>query len=220
MQTYSHMYKSSLQCFRKLFLEEGIRGVYKGSLAPIISLVPTNALIFAGEDAARSMLEKSNSPYLKFDSLLGGFFCGSFGGICSLVALVPGDVVKCKMQVDGINISTGVASKYNGVYDAIKHIYKTEGFLAFYKGTVATACREVPSIGTYFTVYNNFKLYFTPKNQETPAWVTLIGGGIAGSTSWGVVYPFDVIKSNIQIATGWILFIAIHIEYLLSLKPL
>eukprot|EP01034_Spumella_vulgaris_P025023 gene25023-31429_t len=86
-----------------------------------------------------------------------------------------------------------------------KQIYFSEGIKGFYKGYFATLAREVPSIGMYFFTYKNLRDQITKyegnKHDSHSNFATLIAGGLAGATSWGVVYPSDVIKTYMQIST-------------------
>ena len=142
-----------------------------------------------------------------FDSLIAGMF----GGIMQCVVFVPSEVIKCNMQIDNIQ-ATPAKPKYNSNRQCFKHILKTEGISGIYKGGAVTVIREAPGFGVYFSVYRLFTASFTEnvydektqttKLKETPQWAILVGGGLAGCASWFSIYPFDVIKSNIQICRG------------------
>jgi solute carrier family 25 carnitine/acylcarnitine transporter 20/29 len=76
--------------------------------------------------------------------------------------------------------------------------------VGLFRGFVSTACREVPSFGIYFGSYTHMLKALTPPNtppEHQPVMPILVAGGLAGALSWGVVYPVDVIKSNIQLST-------------------
>lgn len=61
-----------------------------------------------------------------------------------------------------------------------------------YRGIGATLCRE--SIG--FTIY--FKIYSLLKEKNMSSIRIIINGALSGAIAWSIIYPFDVIKSNIQ----------------------
>ena len=111
------------------------------------------------------------------------------------------------MQVNCDNCN----SQSKGAIHYVKTILRKEGPFGLFKGFSATAMREVPSLGVYFTTYSimvdileskysNRSSTVSVENIEfrpsTP--VVLLSGGLAGSMSWMIVYPIDVIKSNMQ----------------------
>jgi len=98
---------------------------------------------------------------------------------------------------------------------------KNEGASGLFKGFAITALRETPSFAVYFSVYKNslnwIKNIFEKSSKEDtviegdvlnyslmpnsprPTASIMIAGGLAGATSWTAVYPFDVIKTYIQV---------------------
>lgn len=195
MQSFPKKYKSAWQTFKLTVKEEGFLGLYRGSLVPIVSQVCINALAFSGDGFASKILE----PNLKKGESMGAvnsFISGCFGGFCQCFALAPGDLIKCRLQVDDV---AGIKNRhYSGVMDCIIKTVKTDGILGLYRGMVVCAVREVPSFGFYFTTYKTCKTqldqYIDPHSS------TLIAGGIAGSASWICIFPIDIIKTNIQVA--------------------
>jgi hypothetical protein len=223
MQTYSQLYKSSWDCFRQSIKTDGFIGLYRGASAPVIAQGGVNALLFAGESAAMRYLE----PDLKYGESgqpINVFLAGSYGGFLQCLLMVPTDIVKCNMQVgtlgdvgppkiSKVNISNPYgyliakakfgkkASKYTGIVDCITQIYLKEGIAGFYRGFTVSAIREIPSLGIYFFIYRNSREFLTKIGLNTASTVPLISGALAGSISWAIIYPVDVVKSNMQVDT-------------------
>eukprot|EP01035_Chromulina_nebulosa_P017283 gene17283-22819_t len=198
MQTHSHLFKSAWHCLSVSLKDEGVRGLFRGVGSPILAQGLMNALLFAGESSAMRLFEPNLKPG-EAGSPLNVFISGSVGGFCSCLALVPADVIKCRMQVDSLNSK----NKFKGIFDCFSKIYSSEGFMGLYKGFTITVMREVPSLGIYFLVYKYSREYMRPSGVSEPSTLaTLFAGGLAGSASWGLIYPIDVIKSNIQISNG------------------
>eukprot|EP01038_Epipyxis_sp_PR26KG_P009760 gene9760-13129_t len=208
------------KCIRQIFVEEGLSGFYKGCLPPVITQGMINSLMFVGEGVAMRYLEPNLKPG-EVGTPLHTFIAGSFGGFLQCFVLVPSDVVKCSMQAEASNISStvGAATKHYLPYVAqnlhkykknifsktilyTKGIYHAEGLIGFYKGFSVTALREIPSIGLYFFTYKNVRDLITKyQKRDIPSTeATLLSGGIAGALSWTVIYPVDVIKTNIQVS--------------------
>lgn len=54
-------------------------------------------------------------------------------------------------------MQTGENKKYNGFADCVKKLYADGGIRSVYKGTIATALRDMPASGVYFMTYDMLK---------------------------------------------------------------
>ena len=77
--------------------------------------------------------EDGKNPITPLKALLGGMMAGCF----STLGNKPFDVVKTQMQ--GTK-----AKQYTGTLDCFMKIFKSEGFMGFYKGVIARMGRVVP----------------------------------------------------------------------------
>lgn len=202
MQMYPSRYTSGINCFMTSVRADGFTSLYRGMMAPVISQSPINAILFAAEESAMRYLEP-NVPK-ENQSQISHVLAGAFAGLVQCGVLVPADRVKCLVQADGIaNEGANAAErKYKGTIDCAAQLLKSEGIRGFYKGFSATATREIPSLGVYFSSYKyvaqTCKKFESSITYYNPTAVTLFAGGCAGAMSWIVVYPFDVIKTQIQ----------------------
>ncbi|MBN3300091.1 MCAT protein, partial [Amia calva] len=117
-------------------------------------------------------------------------------GICTIVLVVPGERIKCLLQVQ----STSGPRKYSGPVDCAVQLYKQQGIRSVYKGTVLTLMRDVPSASVYFMSYELLNT-LTPAGQsvnELSIPRILFAGGMAGICNWAI--PVDVLKSITQTA--------------------
>lgn len=178
--------------------------------------------MFTGESIAIRLLEPDRRPG-EVGSRVNTFIAGSAGGLLQCIVLVPSEVIKCAMQTSTLNASGGsTAAAVSGnafeqTRQTIRHVYRTEGFGGFYKGLGATAVRDIPSIGIYFFIYKNARDIFGKLEQraikiepgmppaahhEPSSLATIMAGGLAGTLSWAVIYPLDVIKTVTQVSTA------------------
>lgn len=78
-------------------------------------------------------------------------------------------------------------------------LIKEQGLGSLYRGTPATLIRDTPSMGLYFASYEGIKGWMKTQwgfsKEASSCWA----GGLAGALSWGVIYPFDVVKSIQQV---------------------
>lgn len=196
MQSMPTKFTSTWQTFRHTVKHEGVFSLFRGCLPPVSAQTIINALIFAGERSAMRFLE----PDLKVNEHadpLNIFLAGSFGGFVQCFALVPTDLIKCKLQVDSLE---GGKNKYGGVLDCIRQVIASDGPMGLFRGFGVTVLREVPSFGIYFSTYRFMKRLLANHSAEasSSSWGTLMAGGVAGSVTWFSIYPLDVIKSNVQ----------------------
>ena len=217
LQTNPTKFTSAYSCFLYTLRNEGFQSFYRGMGAPLCSQFFQTGLMFTGESIALRYLQ----PHLDFSKAettktsVNIFLAGSFGGLVKCIVLVPTDLIKCKMQVD--QPKAGKAQLYSGPLDCFSKTYQKEGIRGIYKGFGVTTLREVPAFGLYFFVYrsslnlldslsNGFNRPISMKAQNSekctgkPGITTIIAGGLAGSVAWICIYPFDVIKSHIQVS--------------------
>ena len=215
MQTEPKLHSSAYSSYIQIVRSGGYQSLYRGMAAPLCSQFFQTGLMFTGESLALKYLQ----PQVNFNggdstrTAISVFLSGSFGGLLKCVVLVPTDLVKCKMQVD--QAGYGKRRKYSGAFDCASQVYSKEGMSGLYRGFGVTTLREVPAFGLYFFVYrysldclnrfsNSVRVSKSKKSHEStgPGLTTFIAGGLAGSVAWICIYPFDVIKSHIQISTA------------------
>lgn len=151
------------------------------------------------EDAINTSLTEQN--YLKV------FTCGALAGTVQAFVICPVEHIKCRLQIQA---KVGAKQLYKGPIDACVSIIKNHGiFRGLYRGMGVTLWRETPAFGMYFAVYDTIKdrveSLLEEKDDDHPipshahAWAaSALAGGISGASTWGIIYPFDVIKSQMQ----------------------
>ena len=86
----------------------------------------------------------------------------------------------------------------------VSDILSEHGIRGLFRGWWSTMWREVPAFGMYFATYDyvkdsiNAKLRSYDPTHEHSWMASAISGGISGSFTWFLIYPFDVIKTRIQ----------------------
>lgn len=75
-----------------------------------------------------------------------------------------------------------------------------------WKGLEATLLRDGLPHGVWFASYEYTKTYLEKMESINPkengAFISLFSGAFAAFAAWGVGYPFDIIKTRIQVAEG------------------
>ena len=172
--------------------------VWNGLPAPLAGAAALNASIFltyGGTTRLWDKLDTNNNHTLAKESI-----CGLFTGFMSSFIMCPTEHVKTKLQLN----NTGM---YRNSLHAAQQIVTTHGFTGLNRGFVATAIRQSPGFCVYFATYERLKdtLQSPPpcNNNRTiiqcnQLSASILAGGVAGSLSWAIVYPIDLIKSRIQ----------------------
>ena len=133
-------YSSSIDCLKKIYrYENGIRGIYRGLGSTLIREVPAFTIYFGSYYYLCDKLGAVKDGKVNILKLL---LCGGTAGILSWVLSYPQDVIKTRMQADGMG-----KTAYNGIIHCGKRIYKEEGFKAYFRGLNATIIRAFPTNG-------------------------------------------------------------------------
>uniref|UniRef100_A0AC35U1P6 Congested-like trachea protein n=1 Tax=Rhabditophanes sp. KR3021 TaxID=114890 RepID=A0AC35U1P6_9BILA len=173
-------------CFKKTCLKEGYLSLYKGMAVPVIGAAPTFAVFFGCCQVGKWLQTTEEGQTLTF---IQNVNAGVLAGIGTAVIIVPGERIKCLLQIQNTNSN---AMRCNGPWDAFKKLYKQK---SLYRGTVATLMRAY--MGTYELLKRKFS---GDQSKEMSPLATLAAGGFAGMANWAVCIPADVIKSRLQIA--------------------
>ncbi|XP_064377172.1 solute carrier family 25 member 48 isoform X4 [Dromaius novaehollandiae] len=113
------VYRGPIHCFRTVLQKEGIAGIYRGAGAMLLRDVPGYCLYFI--------------PYAFFCGWITPDGCispnpssvwlaGGVAGAISWGTATPMDVVKSRLQADGVYVN-----KYKGILDCILQSYQSEG---------------------------------------------------------------------------------------------
>uniref|UniRef100_A0A8B9SAZ8 Uncharacterized protein n=1 Tax=Apteryx owenii TaxID=8824 RepID=A0A8B9SAZ8_APTOW len=82
-------------------------------------------------------------------------FSGGMSGIVSWLSTYPVDVIKSRLQADGV----GGITQYNGILDCIRKSYHDEGWRVFTRGLTSTLLRAFPVNAATFATVTVFLMY-------------------------------------------------------------
>mmetsp|Transcript_478 Transcript_478/g.1156 ORF Transcript_478/g.1156 Transcript_478/m.1156 type:complete len:294 (-) Transcript_478:619-1500(-) len=189
----AHSNVSALSVVSATLRGEGVAGLFKGIMSPVIGQVAYTSLSFAGYNYTLQYLSGHSLYTGTADaSLLNVFIAGTTGGALSTLVTTPLEMVKCNLQVDREHSSAG------GIRRVVRQSWARGGVQGLYRGFGITVVRDSPASGLYFVVYTETKKQAVDKlgMARTPA--ELFAGGLAGVLCWFPVIPIDVIKTRIQ----------------------
>jgi len=136
---------------REIIRTQGISGTYQGLTATIMKQGSNQAIRFFVMETLKDWY-RGGDPNKKVNKLVTGLF-GAIAGAASVFGNTPIDVVKTRMQ--GLE-----AKKYKNTLDCALKIWKHEGVLAFYKGTVPRLSRVCLDVAITFMIYDSFMELF------------------------------------------------------------
>uniref|UniRef100_A0A1Q3FD98 Mitochondrial 2-oxodicarboxylate carrier n=1 Tax=Culex tarsalis TaxID=7177 RepID=A0A1Q3FD98_CULTA len=126
---------------------------------------------------------------------------GGSAGFVEVCIMHPLDLVKTRLQLQASPGSAAAASSatyYNGVFDCIRKMAKTEGVFSLYKGILPPVLVETPKRAVKFLTFEQYKRFFLfGADKPTPLTFSLAGLG-AGVTEAILVNPFEMVKVTLQ----------------------
>lgn len=187
MQTQNHlnpMYRNTWHCLTKIAQQESIRGLYRGMSSPMAGVAAVNAIAFGVYGNVQRMTGDPNG-------LTGHFLAGSAAGLCQSLICSPMELIKTRLQLQHTNPK---AIQFQNPFQCLGHIWRTEKVRGVFRGLGITAARDVPGFSSYFLFYE----MMTRDTKNPSALHTLLAGGMAGTLSWAVTFPIDIVKSQLQ----------------------
>jgi|LauGreSBDMM110SN_4_FD.fasta_scaffold60559_1 solute carrier family 25 carnitine/acylcarnitine transporter 20/29 len=192
-------YKSTIDCVKKTYKHEGIRGFYSGIGSPLLGQMLFRAISFASFFHSTKLLQGEKSRPSNSDLLTAGAITGF---IISFIE-TPIDLIKTRMQLQIIESKLKMNNKlqYSSIYGCIKYTIKMHGFKALWQGWSGTAIRNIPANSVFFPVNEMMKRYFADMDNLNDLNAIsfekkLISGATAGLCYWIGTYPLDRIKGQ------------------------
>ncbi|XP_046738832.1 mitochondrial basic amino acids transporter [Diprion similis] len=177
-------YTGTWNCFRTIVARDSVAGLYRGMSSPMVGVAFVNAIVFGVYGNTQRQLSQP-------EALHSHFIAGAMAGIAQSPVCSSMELAKTRLQLQTID-----GPRFSGPVHCLKHIYSNEGFRGIFKGLGVTFLREAPGYGIYFLTYEALTRSSSPAPIST--FKMLMAGGLAGTASWIVTYPVDVIKSRLQ----------------------
>ncbi|XP_041121920.1 mitochondrial basic amino acids transporter-like isoform X2 [Polyodon spathula] len=151
-------YKNSLDCLVRIYRKEGVRGINRGMLTTLARETPAFGFYFLTYDClTRSLGCEPEDPYM-IPKLL---FAGGMSGIMCWLSTYPVDVIKSRLQADGV----GGVPQYNGILDCVQQSYRKEGWRVFTRGLTSTLLRAFPVNAATFATVTLFLMYMRGEGE-------------------------------------------------------
>ncbi|KAI9207473.1 mitochondrial carrier domain-containing protein [Polychytrium aggregatum] len=219
-------YKSMNDCVAHTYRTEGVLGFFRGMAPVLVTVSALRSLSFTVYTSSKIYLNDKLAPYalppwanLTASTFLSGAFVGSV--VATLNS--PIEYVKLHVQLERLlaNETKGEISRFPGTtttnidtplarsdppppkrssWGMAKHIVNKKGFFGLYAGYRLHLTRDILGTSMYFCGYENIKRLFelTLESGKCGPVHHMLAGGIAGTSSWLILFPIDLVKSNVQ----------------------
>uniref|UniRef100_A0A914MEI7 Uncharacterized protein n=1 Tax=Meloidogyne incognita TaxID=6306 RepID=A0A914MEI7_MELIC len=126
-------------------------------------------------------------------------FASTVGTFFQIIPAIPIELVKTRLQTIKLNNSL----KINGPLSCALNIFREEGLIGLYRGGTIMFWRDFIGYLFYIPVYEyfikNLKNLQKRKNSTiNEDFIRLLAGGIAGSLSWWIICPLELLKNRLQ----------------------
>jgi solute carrier family 25 protein 34/35 len=138
------------------------------------------------------------SPQWTFIKLL---FCGALAGIVGACAASPLFLVKTRMQIQSNAAKIGTQYQYSNTFDALKSIYKTDGFQGMYRGVSAAALRVAMGSSVQLSTYDTAKVKWqnvlaAQEYGDDSVAIHFLAAATSSLLATFVMNPFDVVSTR------------------------
>eukprot|EP00040_Diaphanoeca_grandis_P024753 m.136450 g.136450 ORF g.136450 m.136450 type:complete len:302 (+) comp29853_c0_seq1:487-1392(+) len=158
------VYRSIWHATKTMWVTEGVSSFYRGLVPTLVQAFPHAGLQFGYYKAFmhtwKLMFGDSDHGATK---QLGVTVSGSFAGLLAKLNVLPFDVVKKRLQVQGFAAASN-HPVYHGPWHCSKTMFKTEGVWAFFRGASAATAKAMLSTSLTFLFYENVLSALRAKN--------------------------------------------------------
>jgi solute carrier family 25 phosphate transporter 23/24/25/41 len=143
--------------------EGGIRALYRGIIPTVTGVAPYVGLNFMIYESVRTYFtpEGAANP-----SPIGKLCAGAISGAVAQTCTYPLDVLRRRFQ---INTMSGMGYQYKSIADALRTIFRQEGFRGLYKGITPNLLKVAPSMASSwlsFEMTRDFLVSLQPDEDD------------------------------------------------------
>ncbi|CAK1553955.1 unnamed protein product [Leptosia nina] len=199
--------RTLIETGRKILYEEGFLAFWHGhNLGQVHSILSTSSQFYVYELTTKYAFQSSVDP--KYRNILE-FLCGICAGSCSATLVTPLEVIRVRQMI--------VQEQYKGLFNGARAVYRSGGLLAFYEGWAAGVLMLGPQVGITFSVFSFIQpivldhldsctedcdhTKVTSQKPEHLVLASSIAALVSGFVSKVAMYPFDLAKRRLQIAS-------------------
>ncbi|KAL7132809.1 hypothetical protein ABFS83_12G099400 [Erythranthe nasuta] len=175
---------------------DGVLGMYKGLSPAIFRHMFYTPIRIAGYEHLRNVFAQSSDRPLPFYSKA---VIGGISGAIAQVIASPADLIKVRMQADGLMVSRGLQPRYSGLFDALNKIIRAEGYRGLWKGVSANVQRAFLVNMGELACYDHAKRFIIGnKISNDNIYAHTLSSVMSGLAATSLSCPADVIKTRMM----------------------
>ncbi|XP_055475635.1 probable mitochondrial glutathione transporter SLC25A39 isoform X3 [Psammomys obesus] len=162
------------------------------SLVPWVMTVPATAIYFTAYDQLKAFLCGQSLT----SDLYAPMVAGALARMGTVTVISPLELVRTKLQAQHVS--------YRELATCVQAAVAQGGWRSLWLGWGPTALRDVPFSALYWFNYELVRSWLNglrPKDQASVG-VSFVAGGISGMVAATLTLPFDVVKTQRQMALG------------------
>ena len=186
---------------RRIFVMEGITGIYAGLAPTLVMSVPNTVLYFTSYDEIVARLRRRMS-HSKFSDAWIPLVSGALARLLASTVTSPLELIRTR-QASLI----GQSQTAPGLFGEVRIIVQSEGAGALFQGLAPTLWRDVPFSAIYWFCLEQFKLLWKRNDDGKSArpfraaGEAFENGAVSGMIAAASTTPFDVVKTRRQAMT-------------------
>ena len=156
-------YSTLRQTFKTIYQQEGAKTFFNGFVPTLVGITPYAGTSFFMYESLKNRY-RLKYPGVELTTLTRLGF-GAIAGVCGQGFSYPLDIVRRRMQIDGLD---GKGYKYRNLLWTIKYIFRTEGIVkGFYKGMSINGIKGPIAVGVSFTTFDTIQHFLDLVFHET-----------------------------------------------------
>ncbi|KAH7298441.1 hypothetical protein KP509_25G043400 [Ceratopteris richardii] len=159
----AHYYRSFAHAARCIVREEGYRGLFTGFGSTIGRDIPFAGLLIVFYEGLAKAVKSGKDPTNAKEFAITGFedlVLGGLAGGSSAFLTTPLDIIKTRLQVQGSS------KRYKGWCDAMTSIWKDDGFMGFWKGSLPRVIWYLPACAVTFMSWQALRNVFIKRTTD------------------------------------------------------
>ncbi|KAM9210195.1 mitochondrial glutathione transporter SLC25A39 isoform 1-T2 [Dugong dugon] len=196
-------FTGTMDAFVKIVRHEGTKTLWSGLPATLVMTVPATAIYFTTYDQLKIFLCGRALTSDRYTPMVAGALarCSSplypvSPTVGTVTVISPLELVRTKLQARHLS--------YRELGACVQAAVAQGGWRSLWLGWGPTALRDVPFSALYWFNYELVKSWLSgprPKDQ-TSVGISFVAGGISGMVAAILTLPFDVVKTQRQVALG------------------
>jgi len=185
-------FSGTFDALTRIARTEGVRTLWSGLSPTLVMAVPSNVVYFTMYDSFKYQLGfREDDPSTKYIPVVAGSSARSL----TTILVTPLELLRTKLQSEPLS--------YRELGQVVRNAVVVGGAGSLLRGLGPTLLRDIPFSAVYWFTYEELKaLQLGHDNIKPNMWQTFCAGAGAGSLAGLLTQPFDVVKTQRQIALG------------------